>query len=235
MKSKRIFDILFTLLILPPSLPVVLIIFIVQLIELRQFPLFFQWRGLTAGEKGFRMLKFRTLKKSSIDDRPESAQEIFVKKKLKAYVPLFSSWLRRTGLDELPQLFNVLLGQMSLVGPRPLMISDLELIKKFHPSYHIIREKLKMKPGMTGLWQLMGDRKRGIDDLIRFELIYEEEHSVLLDLRVILSTIPVILFASGSDSILERRVPGLEKNILQKYRSINLEKYQKGENFDENP
>src|SRR5205814_6281242 len=94
--------------------------------------------------------------------------------------------LRKTSLDELPQLWNVLRGEMSLVGPRPPIPYEVE-------NYQLWRRmRLDMKPGITGLWQVSGRNRLPFDEMVRMDLYYIENWSVLLDLKIILQTLPVM-------------------------------------------
>jgi lipopolysaccharide/colanic/teichoic acid biosynthesis glycosyltransferase len=100
--------------------------------------------------------------------------------------------LRRLSIDELPQLFNVLRGQMSLVGPRPLPVRDYELLEEWHKArYHVL-------PGMTGLWQISGRSGLSFDDLVRLDFTYLENWSIWLDVSIILKTIPAVLGRRGA-------------------------------------
>jgi lipopolysaccharide/colanic/teichoic acid biosynthesis glycosyltransferase len=109
--------------------------------------------------------------------------------------------MRKSGFDELPQIYNVLAGQMSMVGPRPLMIQDLETLKNEFQTHYKIRDTIKVKPGITGVWQLFGDRNLGAENLIGLDLFYVENQSFRLDLKIIGTTIPIILLAKNADSI----------------------------------
>jgi exopolysaccharide biosynthesis polyprenyl glycosylphosphotransferase len=95
--------------------------------------------------------------------------------------------LRRLSLDELPQLFNVLRGDMSIVGPRPPIPYEVEAYELWH------RRRLDMKPGLTGLWQVSGRNRLPFDEMVRLDLFYIENWSLLLDLKIILRTLPVML------------------------------------------
>ena len=96
-------------------------------------------------------------------------------------------WLRRTSLDELPQLLNVLRGDMSVVGPRPPIPYEVEAYELWH------RKRLDMKPGMTGLWQVSGRNRLSFDEMVRLDLFYIENWSLWLDLKIMLRTLPVLL------------------------------------------
>ena len=99
--------------------------------------------------------------------------------------------LRKTSLDEMPQLFNVLRGEMSLVGPRPCMPYELEQYKEWH------RRRLSVIPGCTGLWQVAGRSAVDFNDMVILDLFYIDNMSPLFDLRIIFRTLPVMLLAKG--------------------------------------
>ena len=101
-------------------------------------------------------------------------------------------WLRRTSLDELPQLFNVLLGQMSLVGPRPALPSEVEL---YHPD---VRHRLVVHPGMTGLWQVSGRSDLSWEESVRLDQQYVDDWSLLLDLRIVVRTLGAVIRGRGA-------------------------------------
>jgi lipopolysaccharide/colanic/teichoic acid biosynthesis glycosyltransferase len=100
-------------------------------------------------------------------------------------------WLRRTSLDELPQLFNVLRGEMSLVGPRPPL--DYEFDQYEHWQFH----RLQVRPGITGLWQVSGRNRLTYRQMCELDLVYIRAWSLWLDLLILLKTIPVVLSNSG--------------------------------------
>src|SRR5207244_8011561 len=95
--------------------------------------------------------------------------------------------LRKTSLDELPQLFNVLRGDMSVVGPRPPIPYEVEAYELWH------RKRLDLKPGVTGLWQVSGRNRLPFEEMVRLDLYYIENWSLLLDLKIIMRTLPVML------------------------------------------
>ncbi len=95
-------------------------------------------------------------------------------------------WLRQTSLDELPQLFNVFKGEMSLVGPRPPIPYEVECYEPWH------RKRLDVKPGLTGLWQVSGRYRLSFDQMVKLDIFYIENWSLWLDLKVILKTLPAL-------------------------------------------
>jgi lipopolysaccharide/colanic/teichoic acid biosynthesis glycosyltransferase len=100
--------------------------------------------------------------------------------------------LRRFSLDELPQLINVLRGEMSLVGPRPLPERDFQRLEEWHKKRYLVM------PGITGLWQVSGRSELDFDDLVRLDFLYLERWSVFLDLTLLLKTIPAVFARRGA-------------------------------------
>ncbi len=100
--------------------------------------------------------------------------------------------LRRFSLDELPQLVNVLRGEMSLVGPRPLPQRDFEQLEEWHKKRYLVL------PGITGLWQVSGRSELDFDDLVRLDFLYLERWSVFLDLTILVKTIPAVFARRGA-------------------------------------
>jgi lipopolysaccharide/colanic/teichoic acid biosynthesis glycosyltransferase len=100
--------------------------------------------------------------------------------------------LRKTSIDELPQLFNVLAGSMSLVGPRPLPIKEQQQIRGWH------RRRLSMKPGITCIWQISGRSGIDFEEWMRLDERYIREWSLRLDLKILFKTLPAVLFARGA-------------------------------------
>jgi len=145
----------------------------------------------------FRMLKFRTMvrdaeeKKKELLERNEMAGPVF-KLSDDPRVTRLGRVLRRTSLDELPQLFNVLAGQMSLVGPRPLPVNEQQRIRGWH------RRRLSMKPGMTGLWQVSGRNELSFEEWMALDLRYVDEWSLGRDARILARTLPAVLAAKGA-------------------------------------
>jgi lipopolysaccharide/colanic/teichoic acid biosynthesis glycosyltransferase len=101
-------------------------------------------------------------------------------------------FLRRFSLDELPQLVNVVRGEMSLVGPRPLPMRDFNRLEEWHKKRYLVL------PGITGLWQVSGRSDLDFDDLVRLDFLYLERWSILLDLTILLRTIPAVLSRRGA-------------------------------------
>ena len=100
--------------------------------------------------------------------------------------------LRRYSLDELPQLFNVVMGQMSLVGPRPLPQRDFDRLEPWHKKRYLVT------PGITGLWQVSGRSELDFDDLVRLDFLHLERWSVFLDLSILVKTVPAVFTRKGA-------------------------------------
>ncbi|HEY2846665.1 MAG TPA: sugar transferase [Pyrinomonadaceae bacterium] len=147
----------------------------------------------------FTFYKFRTMEEGADDAIHKDFASQFiggtpkgVKKMIDdPRVTRIGRFLRRTSLDELPQLFNVLTGEMSLVGPRPCMPYELDHYEEWH------RRRLSVKPGCTGLWQVAGRSAVDFNDMVILDLFYIDNMSPLFDLRIILKTLPVMLLAKG--------------------------------------
>lgn len=129
------------------------------------------------------------------------AEDIFMKPALAEFVTPIGAFLRRTGIDEIPQLLNVVKGEMSLLGPRPLTLSDLNAMQKKHLDYYNQRDKIISKPGISGLWQVKGNRANGIEDLLFFDKMYDRKKSLLFDFKLMVETTYLMLSAKNSDAI----------------------------------
>jgi lipopolysaccharide/colanic/teichoic acid biosynthesis glycosyltransferase len=121
------------------------------------------------------------------EDKP-----VFGKVKNDPRVTSIGRFLRRSSLDELPQLLNVLIGDMSVVGPRPPIPYEVEAYELWH------RRRLDMKPGITGLWQVSGRNRLSFDEMVRIDIYYIENWSLWLDLKIILLTLPAVLRGDGA-------------------------------------
>lgn len=178
------------------------------------------FRQKRVGYKGreFTIFKFRTMRTDAKDEshRQHTAELIksnnpMVKldaRKDPRLIPLGSA-LRATGLDELPQILNVLRGDMSLVGPRPCMPYEYALYEPWH------RRRLDAVPGLTGLWQVSGKNRTTFDEMVRFDIEYAERLSLGLDLTIILKTLPA-LFGQCNDLLAARRERGRSAPKLSK-------------------
>ncbi|RME46096.1 MAG: sugar transferase, partial [Chloroflexi bacterium] len=152
-----------------------------------------------AGQYGnpFRMYKFRSMVADAEEKLPEvididALAEPAFKLKHDPRVTRVGRWLRRTSLDELPQLFNVLKGEMSLVGPRP---EEVRMVQRYTP---LQSQRLLVKPGMTGSMQISGRADLSMDERVKLELAYIQNYSLLKDLEILARTLPAVLSGRGS-------------------------------------
>jgi exopolysaccharide biosynthesis polyprenyl glycosylphosphotransferase len=149
------------------------------------------------GGKPFACFKFRTMRQHAdqIQDDLEPLNELsgaLFKIRDDPRLTAAGRILRRFSLDELPQLVNVIRGEMSLVGPRPLPMRDFERLEDWHKKRYLVM------PGITGLWQVSGRAELDFDDLVRLDFLYLERWSILLDLSILLKTIPAVLTRRGA-------------------------------------
>jgi lipopolysaccharide/colanic/teichoic acid biosynthesis glycosyltransferase len=200
---KRFTDIVIALVLLIISLPLSLAVVIVLVVIFKRNPFYIQKRGLTIEHYVCSVIKFRTMKE--INSYVEYADDIIMKKSSTIIICPFCRWLRKTGIDELPQLLNVIKGEMSLVGPRPLSFNDLKVIKKNKLDIYKRRSKLRSKPGISGYWQIYGNRREGLENLIEFDEIYEKKKTVRMDLFLMTMTVPVMIFARHSDALISNQ------------------------------
>jgi exopolysaccharide biosynthesis polyprenyl glycosylphosphotransferase len=165
-------------------------------------PVFFRQQRLGHNGKPFIVWKFRTMEVDAekrlkkLEQLNESEGGVLFKMKKDPRVTHIGKFLRRTSLDELPQLFNVLQGYMSLVGPRPLQLRDSALAIKANRDAFL--QRLTVMPGMTGLWQVSGRSEVSFDDMLHLDIHYIEHWSLWLDLRIIWQTIQVVLISKGA-------------------------------------
>jgi lipopolysaccharide/colanic/teichoic acid biosynthesis glycosyltransferase len=159
------------------------------------------FRQVRAGRNGktFKVSKFRTMhrdaeeRKKQYEDANEADDGVMFKIKDDPRITRVGGFLRRTSLDELPQLINVLAGQMSLVGPRPLILEEAEEAAQ---SWHVRR--LDLRPGITGLWQISGRSDLPFEEMVRFDYEYVSGWSLARDVEILLATIPAVLSGRGA-------------------------------------
>jgi exopolysaccharide biosynthesis polyprenyl glycosylphosphotransferase len=160
-------------------------------------PVFFKQLRVGQNGQGFLVWKFRTMVVDAEQRKHLLAAEnegngVLFKVRKDPRVTKAGAWLRRYSLDELPQLFNVLLGHMSLVGPRPALPQETARYGR-----HMLR-RLAVKPGITGLWQVSGRSDLSVDDSVRLDVRYVENWSLILDLQIIWKTVRAILSGAGA-------------------------------------
>ncbi len=160
-------------------------------------PVLHRRRVLDVGGRAFDALKFRTMITNAdeyLEQHPEVAEELRREGKLKndPRVTRLGMLLRRTSLDELPQLFNVVLGQMSLVGPRMITQPELEKFGKWRHNL------LTVKPGLSGLWQISGRSDLSYEDRVRLDMHYIRNFTIWLDLKILFQTVGVVFRGAGA-------------------------------------
>lgn len=193
---KRTFDLVVSGLIVVVGLPVWIAIAAAIKLTSRG-PVLYRDRRIGLNEREFRMLKFRTMYENAAELQPEleeanEAEGALFKLREDPRVTPVGGFLRRFSIDEVPQVLNVLRGEMSLVGPRPLPIRDYRLLEDWH------RKRYLVLPGMTGLWQIAGRSDLEFDDLVRLDFYYLENWSIWLDISILLRTIPAVLAGKGA-------------------------------------
>ena len=193
---KRTFDLLVSVLVVVVGLPLWIAIAVAIKLDSRG-PVFYRDRRVGLNEREFGMIKFRTMRRDAaeLQDRLEEQNEAegaLFKVRDDPRVTRVGRLLRRFSLDEVPQVLNVLAGEMSLVGPRPLPLRDYNLLEPWH------RKRYLVLPGMTGLWQIAGRSDLGFDDLVRLDFYYLENWSIWLDISILVRTVPAVLAARGA-------------------------------------
>jgi len=160
-------------------------------------PVFYRDQRIGLGDRPFGMIKFRTMyadaadRQAALEASNEASGPLF-KIKDDPRVTRIGRFLRRFSVDELPQVLNVLTGEMSLVGPRPLPIRDYDQLQEWH------RRRYLVLPGMTGLWQVSGRIDLTFDDLVRLDFYYIENWSIWLDISILAKTLPAVLARRGA-------------------------------------
>ena len=196
--GKRLLDLAIAIPVLIASAPILLLaMLLMQLVD--PGSILFRQTRIGRGERPFTMLKLRTMREGNDD----SAYREFNTRELRGEPNLtgdgvlklendprllpMSRFLRHFSIDELPQLVNVILGDMSLVGPRPCQPWEVEL---FSPGQ---RRRHEVLPGMTGLWQVSGRNRLNMQQMLALDLIYVEQQSFLMDLKILCWTVPALL------------------------------------------
>jgi lipopolysaccharide/colanic/teichoic acid biosynthesis glycosyltransferase len=185
--SKQGFDILFSIFVLFWLSP--LLIFIMFLIKLDSpGPVFFLQERIGRDGKPFNIIKFRTMVVDAEKNGPKWAT------KNDQRVTRVGHYLRKYRLDEIPQLLNVIRNEMAIIGPRP---ERLYFIRKFEKTVPHFKKRLCVKPGITGLAQINGGYELTPKEKLEKDLLYIDTCSFLVDFKIILKSIPVVLFAKG--------------------------------------
>lgn len=200
--TKRLFDVAFCILLLPLILPTMFIIAILIKVDSKG-PAIFKQRRMGRGGKAIMIYKFRTMYMNSDEilkdylmNNPHAREEWELFRKLKKGDPRITrigKFLRRTSLDELPQIFNVLKGEMSLVGPRPVSEEEIEkYYREFSDFYY------EVQPGITGLWQVSGRNETDFPRRVFLDSIYALNWSLWLDIVILIKTIKSVVKGEGA-------------------------------------
>jgi exopolysaccharide biosynthesis polyprenyl glycosylphosphotransferase len=208
--AKRVFDVIGATVSIVLLSPILLLTALLVKIDDPSGPIVYRHRRLSRNGKEVYVYKFRTMmwKYSDGKDRPHKTaadtframgREDLIREFMKLQkldndprVSAIGRWLRKTSLDELPQLFNILRGDMSMVGPRPIIPAELKRYGKHSASF------LALKPGATGLWVISGRSDLAYDDRVKLDIYYVENWSLLLDLKIILKTAATVLRRKGA-------------------------------------
>jgi exopolysaccharide biosynthesis polyprenyl glycosylphosphotransferase len=160
-------------------------------------PIFFRQTRVGLNGRKFTLFKFRSMyedaeaRRAALQDRNEMSGPVFKIKDDPRITPV-GKWMRRFSIDELPQFWNVLAGDMSLVGPRPPIPDEVKKYERWQ------RRRLSMKPGITCLWQVSGRNGIDFEDWMRLDLAYIDTWSLRLDVQILLRTVPVVITARGA-------------------------------------
>lgn len=193
--SKRVFDIVLSIAIIIFCFPIFFILSILIKLGSRG-PIFYSQIRLGKNKKPFKCIKFRTMSEEADDilknlliENEDLRDEFQRTQKLKndPRITPFGKFLRRTSLDELPQFINVVLGEMSIIGPRPILKEEQNRYGKN------LNEVFSIKPGITGLWQVSGRNNLSYERRVMLDLIYARNRNFYIDLNILIRTIGVVL------------------------------------------
>lgn len=194
---KRLFDIIFSLTVLIiMSLPMSIIAVCIKCTD--GGPVFFKQDRVGGHGEIFKMIKFRSMcvdaeqKLEELKDLNE-AQGLLFKMKNDPRVTKIGKFIRKTSLDEFPQFFNVLTGHMSVVGPRPPLVSEVKLYNLYQ------KQRLIVNPGITCYWQVSGRSNIGFNEMVKLDIQYIKERGLWTDFKVICKTIPAVLSHKGAE------------------------------------
>ena len=191
---KRGFDLTIILLASVVGLPLMALIALLIRLD-SSGPVLFRQRRIGHGGRQFEILKFRTMVEGAEAMKAQLRAQIGTDGLFKIVddprVTRLGHWLRKSSLDELPQLFNVLRGEMSLVGPRPLVLDEDEQITGYH------RRRLNVTPGMTGQWQILGSTRVPLHEMIMLDYLYLANWSLWTDIKILVRTVGVVATGRG--------------------------------------
>ncbi len=198
MAAKRVLDVVGSLTLIVAFSPVMLATAIAIKLESRG-PVFFRQPRAGRGNKSFKLIKFRSMyidaeqRKQELDAMNEANDGVMFKIRKDPRVTRVGRTIRRFSIDELPQLFNVLKGEMSLVGPRPLIFPETAALER---DWHLRR--LELRPGITGPWQVYGRSQSPFQEMVRFDYQYVAGWSLARDIEILLATLPAVMSGRGA-------------------------------------
>lgn len=198
MAAKRVLDVFGSLALLALFSPVMIATAIAIKVESRG-PILFRQPRAGRGNKSFKMIKFRSMyidaeqRKKDMDGLNEAGDGVMFKIREDPRVTKVGKFIRRFSIDEMPQLFNVFKGEMSLVGPRPLIFPETAALEKH---WHLRR--LELRPGITGPWQVYGRSQSPFQEMVRFDYQYVAGWSLARDVEILLATLPAVLSGRGA-------------------------------------
>ena len=202
--TKRVFDLALALLAAIVMLPVLVLLAVAIRMESKGSVFFRQVRSLTPQSRPVHVLKFRSMKpngpnpEASDEGRNDWNDDDLFKSPDDPRVTRVGRWIRRYSLDELPQLFSVVAGEMSLVGPRPLPKGDFNKLTLNWVVSSMYQRRSHAKPGLTGVWQISGRSRLSLQQMMILDLYYAENQTFLFDLEILLETIPAVLSGRGA-------------------------------------
>jgi exopolysaccharide biosynthesis polyprenyl glycosylphosphotransferase len=195
--AKRLLDVAGSLLLILILMPLMLLTAIAIRLESRG-PVFFRQPRTGRRNKSFRLIKFRSMyldaeqRKQELDELNEAGDGVMFKIREDPRVTRVGHFIRRFSIDELPQLFNVLRGDMSLVGPRPLIFRETAALEEWH------LRRLELRPGITGPWQVYGRSQSPFQEMVRFDYQYVAGWSLARDVEILLATVPAVISGRGA-------------------------------------
>lgn len=207
---RRLFDIAFAVTMIVVFSP--LLIAVALAIRLDSHgPALFRQRRVGFGEREFTLFKFRSMRldadprghreyvtalinsEDDADNLPDGGKQDLYKLAVDNRITPVGRWIRKWSVDELPQLFNVVLGDMTLVGPRPAISYEVAE----YPSWYL--QRFSVKPGLTGYWQVSGRSERTYEEMVRLDIEYSERRSLALDLSILAKTPWIVLTRKGAE------------------------------------
>ncbi len=198
MAAKRVLDVVGSALLITVLSPLMIAIAFAIKLESRG-PIFFRQPRAGRGNSSFQMIKFRSMyvdaeeRKKEMVELNEASDGVMFKIRKDPRMTRVGRIIRRTSFDELPQLFNVLKGEMSLVGPRPLIFPETAALEE---NWHLRR--LELRPGLTGPWQVYGRSQNPFQEMVRFDYQYVAGWSLARDIEILLATLPAVLSGRGA-------------------------------------